>query len=201
MTHCLESMIYAPVKLYSTEVKFIEEKVMGTFFPWYYIENQTFNESKNYLEESIRQFISYTNPPYLSHILLPRSEDESITNLNRSAKDFSGYYEFFIEIFHRFLADNNQSYSKIYRANLNLTWHNGIGHSEPHVDHSWKHKNFIMYLNSCQGGETIVWPDDFSTSYMIPCQQYHAVSFDAQWHAHRFPEQGNRRVVFVVTYI
>jgi hypothetical protein len=58
-----------------------------------------------------------------------------------------------------------------------------------------------MYLSECQGGETIVWTDDFSTMYEIPPIQYSAVTFKQQYHAHRYPALGTRRLIFVVTYI
>ena len=99
------------------------------------------------------------------------------------------------------MTENSLKYKKIFRANLNLNWYNGDEHTEPHRDHIWPHHNFIMYLNTCEQGQTIIWPDDFSTSYMIPCEQYTAVTFRERWHAHRFPKPGTRRVVFVVTYI
>lgn len=201
MPEFLDSIIYKPVRIFSQEKKYIEDTVLGTYFPWFYIENQTFDNNSDLIPESVRSFVNYTNSPYLSHTLLARSNFENISNKDRPSTDFSRYYEFFIEIFHRFMSDNNQKYSKIYRANLNLSWFNGINHTEPHFDHHWPHKNFIMYLNDCSHGQTIIWPSDFLTSYTIPCKKYYAVAFDSQLHGHRFPAPKERRVVFVVTFI
>lgn len=201
MADFFDSIVYKPVRLYPREEKFIEEIILGTYFPWFYIENQTFDNNLLSMPDAIRSVIKYTNSPYLSHMLLSRALTDNVSHLDRSASDFSKYYEFFMEIFHRFMVDNKKTYSKIFRANLNLSWFNGNLHTEPHYDHDWPHKNFIMYLNDCDNGQTIIWPEDFSASYMISCKKYHAVTFDSQWHGHRFPALGQKRIVFVVTYI
>ena len=191
----------APVNLYPQEREIIETVILGPMFPWYYIGQQTMNKSLDYLPEPIRPYISQVNSPFLSHSLLMRTEDEHVDHTSRPLNQYSNFYEFFIEIFHRFMVENGLKYKKIFRANLNLNWYNGTGDTEPHRDHSWPHYNFIMYLDTCEQGQTIIWPDDFSVSYMIPCEQYTATTFREMWHAHRFPALGTRRVVFVVTYV
>jgi hypothetical protein len=201
MTATLDLITCTPVTVYPREREIIETTILGQMFPWYYIGQQTMNKSLEYLPETIRPYISQINSPFLSHTILRRTEEESVNHIDRPLNHFSEFYEFFIEIFHRYMTENKLKYKKIFRANLNLNWHNGNGHTEPHRDHTWPHCNFIMYLNTCDQGQTIVWPDDFSTSYMIPCEQYTAVTFKEHWHAHRFPAPGTRRVVFVVTYI
>ena len=196
----LDSITCTPVTLYPREREIIETTILGSMFPWYYIGQQTMNKSLDYLPESIRPHMKIINSPFLSHTLLLRTEDENINHSDRPLNHYSNFYEFFIEIFHRFMTENGLKYKKIFRANLNLNWYNGDEHTEPHRDHSWPHHNFIMYLNTCEQGQTVIWPDDFSTSYMIPCEQYTAVTFRERWHAHRFPALGSKRVVFVVTY-
>jgi hypothetical protein len=106
-----------------------------------------------------------------------------------------------MEIFHRFTVENNIKYTNIFRAALNLTWHTGNLHTAPHVDHIWPHKNFIMYLTDCEDSETIIWSSNFLESYYIPCIKYTAVTFNQQWHAHRYPPLKTRRMALVVTYI
>jgi len=200
MTGLLNSIICAPVTLYPQEQEIIETTILGQMFPWYYIGKQTMNKSLDYIPEAVRPHFKIVNPPFLSYSLLMRTEEEHVDHTTRPLNHYSYYYEFFIEIFHRFMVEQGLTYKKIFRANLNLVWYNGTEHSEPHRDHEWPHYNFIMYLNTCNQGQTIIWPDDFSTSYMIPCEQYTAVTFREMWHAHRFPPIGTRRVVFVVTY-
>jgi hypothetical protein len=200
----IDNVVHAPVTVYPSEKAHIENYIMSPLFPWFWQDTQTFDDlnlfNKN-LPTWLQPLLKHSNGPYLSHTLLRRSEDENESHLSRPASDFSGSYEFFIEIFHRFMTEQNIKYSKIFRANLNLNWYNGINHTEPHVDHPWPHCNFIMYLNTCDQGQTILWPDDFGTSFIIPCKQYTAVAFKKQWHGHRYPTAGNKRVVFVVTYI
>lgn len=188
--------IYAPVMLSQQEKDYIEQFVMGPQFPWYWQDYQTLDNLPD-LGEGLKSY----NSAYLSHILLARAEDPSLSHLERPANHFSRSYEFFIEIFHRFMSMNQLKYSKIYRANLNLTWHNPGAHSKPHKDHVFPHNNFIMYLNTCEDAETVVWTDDFSGMIEIPCQQYMAVTFKEMYHAPKFPPPGSKRVVFVVTYI
>jgi hypothetical protein len=196
----LDLITRAAVSVSPREQEIIETVIMGEMFPWFYVGQQTMNKSPEYLPESMRPYMSHINSAFLSHTLLRRTEDESVDHTDRPLNHFGDFYEFFIEIFHRFMIEHGLKYKKIFRANLNLNWHNGSGHTEPHRDHKWPHYNFIMYLNTCKQGQTIVWPNDFSTSYILPCEQYTAVTFPEMWHAHRFPEMCSRRVVFVVTY-
>lgn len=194
-----ENIICSPVTIYKTEHDFIQNVISGSSFPWFYQGSQTFNDVKE--TKNLPAGMTYFNGPYLSHILLRRTEVEETSHLTRSAKDFSEHYEFFIEIFHRWMTEQGLKYTKIFRANLNLNWYNGDMHTEPHLDHSWEHNNFIMYLDTCDNAETLVWDDDFSEMCAIPCVGYTAVSFKSRWHAHKYPPVGQRRLVLVVTYI
>lgn len=189
-------VICAPVLLSQHERKYIEQFVMGPEFPWYWQDFQTLDN----LPDVGKEFKSF-NSPYLSHTLLARADDPSLCHLDRPFNHFSRSYEFFAEIFHRFMSINQINYSNIYRANLNLTWYNPGDHSKPHKDHVFPHNNFIMYLNTCDDAETLVWSDDFSSMVKIPCQQYTAATFKEMYHAPKFPPPGSKRVVFVVTYI
>ena len=193
------TVMHRPVTVYSGEQEFIKNYVLGPNFQWYWQDRQTINDEetvKTSLPEGLRAYTDFYNGPFLSHVLLRRQEEE-----DNPIKDFSTHFEFFIEIFHRFTKEHSIKYKKLYRANLNLTWYNGTQHTAPHLDHNWPHRNFIMYLTTCEQGQTIVWPDDFSTSYMIPCIENTAVTFDAHWHAHRYPVLTQKRLAFIVTYI
>jgi len=189
----------APVMVTARECEFIEQYVLGPHFPWFWQDRQTFNDEEG-IPDELKAYIKCYNGPFLSHTLLHRVEDENVKHTGRPPKDISTHFEFFLEIFHRFMANNNLTYSNIFRANLNLTWHSSHLHSAPHLDHHWPHKNFIMYLTTCDQGQTIIWPDNFLTSYMIPCKKYTAVTFNQHWHAQRYPAQGSKRVVLVITY-
>lgn len=193
-------IIFSPVTIFQREQEFIENYVMGPHFPWFWQDRQTFNDEGD-IPDEVKKYVKSFNGPFLSHTLLHRIEDESVKHTERPPKDISTHFEFFMELFHRFMSENNLKYKNIFRANLNLTWHCSNLHSAPHFDHTWPHKNFIMYLTNCEQGQTIVWPDDFSASYMIPCKKYTAVTFDQHWHAQRYPSLSSKRVVLVITYI
>jgi hypothetical protein len=200
----LSSIVSGPVTVYPQEKEFIEQVVLGAKFPWFWKSSQSFDSEffhNQYIPKWFDSILPHYNSQFFSHTLLRNAENSNDGHQHRGPEDFSVYYEFFIELFHRFIVENNIKYTKIFRANLNFNWHNDITHTEPHLDHSWEHKNFIMYLNTCEDGQTLIWPEDFSATYFVPAIQYTAVTFKQQWHAHRYPAPGSRRVVFVVTYI
>ena len=195
---------HLPVTIYPSEKQVINSVFLGPHFPWFWHEIQTTDPKEVTLAvvpEERRHTIDFYNGPFLSHILLSRTEIETVKHTDRPGTDINKYWEFFLEIFHRFMTENNLKYTNIFRANLNLTWYNGDSYTAPHLDHTWPHYNFIMYLTECAGGETVVWTDDFSTVYEIPPVQYSAVTFKQHYHAHKYPMLGTRRLVFVVTYI
>ena len=196
----LPDVIESPVRLNENQVSFIQDVILSVKFPWFYIPQQTFYDNPTFIPEHLRNYIKFVNSPFLGHILLARSNGP-ISQHDRVTREFSEYYEFFFEIFHTWTKDNNIKYNKIFRANLNLTWYNGDLHTEPHLDHEWSHNNFIMYLTDFDEGQTILFSDDFETYYPIEGKKYHAVAFRQRYHAHRFPKIGQRRVVFVVTFI
>ncbi len=194
------TITWAPIRITPREREFIEQYVMGPSFPWFWQNQQTFDDEEG-IPPEVKKYLKWYNGPFLSHTLLHRIEDEHVKHTERPAKDISTHFEFFLELFHRFMSENNLKYSNIFRANLNLTWDCDRSHSAPHLDHTWPHKNFIMYLTTCKNGHTIIWPNDFSTSYLIPCEKYTAVTFNQHWHAQRYPMKGSKRIVLVITYI
>jgi len=197
-------LIHKPVNITQTEDKVISELLSGPYFPWYWQEKQTLNNDETVklaLPAELRETIQFYNGPLMAHSLIYRAENENIKYTERPDKDISPYCGLFMEIFHRFTVENNIKYTNIFRAALNLTWHTGNLHTAPHVDHTWSHKNFIMYLTDCEDSETIIWSSNFLESYYIPCIKYTAAAFDQQWHAHRYPPLKTRRMVLVVTYI
>lgn len=200
----LDQVVHNTVTVHPQEKEFIEKFVLGGNFPWFWKKGQNFRSEffyNKHLPDWFQKHLPHYNPQFFSHSLLPVANNKDQSHKSWSSNEFSPYYEFFMEIFHRFMVDNNLKYSKIYRAALNLNWHNELSHTEPHVDHGWEHSNFIMYLNTCDAGQTLIWPEDFSSTNYIPCVEYTALSFKQQWHAHRFPAPEQRRIVFVVTYI
>lgn len=193
-------ILHSPIEVNLREREFIEKYILGPQFPWFWQDKQTYGDEDD-IPEQMKPFVRSHNGQFLSHTLLFRTEIESVKHSERPSNEVSPHFEFFLELFNRFMVNNNLKYKNIFRANLNLTWHNSNLHTAPHLDHHWPHSNFIMYLTSCDQGQTIIWPDDFSTSYLVPCVQYTAVTFKKHWHAQRYPTTGSRRLVFVLTYI
>jgi hypothetical protein len=199
--HLADSFIYqAPVNINLREQEFIDQVILGTKFPWFWQDRQTFGDEDD-IPEAIKKYTDCYNGQFLSHTLLHRTEIETVKHTERPIHEVSQHFEFFLELFHRCMIENNLKYKNIFRANLNLTWNGSNLHSAPHLDHHWPHNNFIMYLTTCDQAQTIVWPENFSTSYMIPCVKNTAAIFKNQWHAQRYPAPGSRRVVLVITYI
>jgi hypothetical protein len=190
---------YVPVHLTDTQRTFIETNVMGADFPWFWQATQTHDRRPYFWEEHIpeelRPNYEVCNAPFFSHTLMARSFDRE-----QSGTIVSPYYEVFAEIFHKFLRDNGLTCRRVYRMNLNLTTHHSSAHTVPHLDHEYPHNNFIMYLDSCPNAQTLVFDDDFATTNMYEAEQYWAVAFAAQFHAHRYPPPELRRTVLVVTW-
>lgn len=198
------TVTHAPVFVDELEDKVITDVILGDKFPWYWQNYQILDDdetTKNKLPVKLRDHITFHNGPFLGHSLLRRAISETEKYTERPIDHTSIYWRMFLEIFDRFTIENNIKYTNIFRANLNLTWYNSDVHTAPHLDHEWPHNNFIMYLTDCTDGETIIWPDDFSTSYLVKCKKYTAVTFKHQWHAQRYPALGTKRIAFVLTYI
>jgi len=185
----MSQVIQSSVNLAEHHRTFIETQVLGNYFPWYWVGGQTVTVPPSPVPTG-------QNSPYFSHTLLRRPEDRDGT-----ASDRSKYLEPFIEIFHQWSLENNIAYSKILRANLNLNLVSLDGFTVPHVDHDYPHSNFIMYLDDCPDADTIVFSDDFTQYDSYKAIKYTAITFNAQWHAHKYPKPGTRRTVFVLTYI
>lgn len=197
--HANLKILHSPIDVNLREHAYIEQHILGPYFPWFWQEKQTYGD-ENDIPDHIKPHLRSHNGQFLSHTLLFRTEAESVKHNDRPPNEISPLFDFFLELFNRFMMNNNLKYKNIFRANLNLTWHNSNLHTAPHLDHHWPHNNFVMYLTSCNQGQTVIWPNDFSVSYLVPCIQYTAVTFEEQWHAARYPAQGEKRLVFVLTY-
>jgi hypothetical protein len=158
--------------------KHIENVILGNNFPFYY---------------------TYTNGPindhpFLAHIILQRPEFRNYNDFN------STHHKFFIEIFKSFCDKNNIKYSKFFRIAVNLTFKLKQKKSEIHVDHSFEHKQLIIYLNDCdQSAKTILLKNNKIYKKIKP-KKYKGVCFDKCKHYMLYPKT-NARVVVVYTFI
>ena len=107
-------------------------------FPWFFLKKPV---SEKY--------------PCFSHVMVPRYDYKK----NEGYKVNSGYFNFFEKSFRDFCKKNKIKVNRILRASLNLQTYFEPVHGDPHVDHDFKHRNCIMYLNSVTGGSTYVFKE------------------------------------------
>jgi hypothetical protein len=178
-------MIQNTVALTAKQREFIESYVMGDHFPWFRTAYQVGIEHTNHASD-------YVDSAFFSHQLMKRSDTAISGQIN------SPHFEFFAEIFAEWMHSNSQPFQHIYRAAINCVYP-GKGTSTPHLDHSWPHNNWIMYLTTNASAETVLFNPDLTVAHTIPCVQYTAGCFSQQLHAHRYPAT-EQRVVVVFTY-
>jgi hypothetical protein len=192
-------MFYKETKnIYTTEeLNTVNNGILGNDFPWYY------------------QKLSTTEKfPFFSHGLIQRYD-----HLKEEPKSNSDVLPFFTNIFKRFCEQHKIKFNKITRACMNLVVHRADNYenTDPHVDHEFKHKVFMLYLNDAEG-DTKIFNEVYKKSYKGNCvkdvdkkytvlkrirpEQGKAVCWDGKYyHAASFPKPGTRRIVVVFTFI
>jgi len=182
------------------ELKIINEYILSCNFPWYYQLAATKNRF-----------------PFFNHTLINR-----IYNIDKEQPiQNSNIFPFFNEIFIRFCKYHNIKIKKITRACLNLLYpynDNKYLSSDPHIDHEFKHKIFMLYLNTVSG-DTLIYnkkyqykkrsfyiekiKKSFNILKSINPEIGKCVCWDGEYyHAASFPkEEGSRRIVLVLTFI
>lgn len=179
-------------------LKIINDKILGFDFPWFY---QTSSTTYKF--------------PFLSHTLIPRYNEFD----GAEAKVNSEYYDFFYDIFNCFCIRHQIKVKKILRSALNLSVvpFKEFPHTDPHVDHAVPHFTMLMYLNDCEHATTVVFEEqsdgaivehplesvntNFTIAKEIAPVAGKIVVFDGMnFHAHRFVNESERRVVCVFTF-
>lgn len=175
------------------ELNFIDSEILTHRVPWHYEKSSTSDKF-----------------PFFGHIIIPRIENPS-----DEIEINSPLYNFFTKIQKRFCLENNIPFNKLYRQCLNLTFPNEEEYGDPHVDHNFKHKNMIIYLNdNFENGETILFDKKHSLLSKEDCNNYEdirmlkeikpkkgkVVCFDGDiFHTVRWIPKG-RRIIFVSTF-
>jgi hypothetical protein len=120
-----------------------------------------------------------------------------------SGKIVSSYYAPFYDIFKSFCSQNNIKVEKVLRATVNYTlFENGLS-AYPHVDHAFPHFNFVLYLNDCVGGHTLIYgkgEEEGKVIKSIRPEKYKAVIFSGESHAVSEIEPSEQRIVVVFTF-
>lgn len=178
-----------PVELTEHERSEIENYVMSSWFPWYRAPEQTLVPIDPRVANQV------VNAPYFCHTLMRRSEVE-----NHPGEIVSPSYKFFEIIFLRWCITNNIKVNTIYRACLNLVTYAPGEFSVPHVDHTFPHNNWIMYLNDVDRVCTLLFDNNMVPVEEIETKAYTSVAFSQQQHAHQYPKGTDHRFVLVFTW-
>jgi len=154
--------------------------------------------------------------PFLCHTLAHRNDVSAIKN--------SVAYEFFENILIRMCEKHNIPYLNPIRAAVNCTYpDNRYEFWDPHVDNTFNHKVFILYLNDLttkdSSGNTIIFKekysetnfpdicdvendmDKFNIMYEVPPKLGRCVLFDGDhYHTIRPPSNGDMRFICIFNF-
>lgn len=166
-------------------------------------------------------FMNKNNKEFVDHVVLGNSFPfYPRTKILHGSKDYNGFFEhiilnpgdnkmnsqhhpFFESILRSFAEKHKLKYKLLFRAAVNLTYNNGIKDRSPiHVDHSFPHRQLIVYLNDPQDKEAKTFILDKKKKKVlkeITPKQYRGVCFPSFPHYHLMPKFGER-IVFVITF-
>jgi len=176
-------MISKLSNLKTDNYKQLKETVLSFNFPWHWVEGSVINTEVN---------DTYENFGYYSHCFLgsPGGYPGKPLHSIPSSSFLSLAHDVTLEILHH----NNVQPQVIYRLHANCvhpTKTNKPGF--PHTDHSFPHKNLIVYLTDTYGGDTIVEEKTFSG------KEDEVILFSGE-HYH-YPPVEERRIVLVSTFL
>jgi hypothetical protein len=160
--------------------KFINEKILSNFFPFY--RNFTLTSSK---DKNI----------FLSHVLLVRPEER----INKNHIN-SSYFLETLKIILSFLDKFEIKHKEILRMSINYTYNNGVDKCPIHQDHKYSHKQIIIYLNDADPlSKTVILDEKNKILKEITPQKNKGICFDNKPHYHFYPKKGER-IVLVTTF-
>tara|TARA_R110000824_G_scaffold7579_3_gene34319 strand:+ start:1910 stop:2443 length:534 start_codon:yes stop_codon:yes gene_type:complete len=164
--------------LKATEISFIDKEMGGNNFPWYF---QPISTSEKF--------------SFFSHGLIGRYNHKEDMKIN------SSHFDFCNNIFKRFCVKHNIKVNRLLRGCINLTYHHAnYEHADPHIDHSFKHMAFILYLNDCSG-DTLFFKDGNIIKRVHP-KKGKAICYDgSHLHTAAFCDPGEIRKVLIFTFI
>lgn len=191
----ISNVIEHPNFINSADLDFINDSVLSDRFPWYWAERQT-----------------TPGFPFLGHTLLSRDDDIHTSD--------SDVFDFFRGLLDSFCERHEFKINELLRGSLNLTYSFDAIHGDPHVDYRFDYSQCIMYLNTCDAGETIIFDEEYGENeYMediyevgsdkkfteilrIKPEAGKIIHFSGKnYHTHRWCRQGQRRVICVFAFI
>jgi hypothetical protein len=165
------------LKLNDEELSFVDF-VMSSNFPWFYNTNTSFSDRFH----------------YFAHTVLHRNKNELEEGIKNSA-----YSDICLNLFYRFCDENNISVNTIFRATLNLSLYDPAEINDKHIDHTFPHNVFLLYLNDFDNGSTVVYDNEKIIHEFKP-KKFDGIVFPGQPHANRHCDIAQRRIVLVVSF-
>jgi hypothetical protein len=151
---------------------------------------------------------SYNSYSAFSHTIVTRWKEEGKSTWEINSMK---YYNIIKPLFDRFCLVTGIEYKYIYRMALNLTLYSPIEYfAAPHLDHEFRHKVALLYLNNCSG-DTVLFKKELNSSTLhkansliseeITPEAGKMVAFNGQlYHANRPCSLEEYRLVCVITY-
>jgi len=161
----------------------LKKLILSEHFPWFQY-SETLEPGSDLGE--------YDDVPFLSHGFLIRPGVDG----NLYSRSNSEYLNVVQEVFKEICFVNGIEPEVVYRINANYTLPTEKNiPSPPHVDHTYSHKNMLIYLTPTNGGNTIVDGED------VVAEENDIIIFDGSLkHCARPPVTG-KRIVLIITYV
>ena len=157
------------------------QHVISADFPWFYGKEKNYDESPFW---------------FLVHSLMHRNEDlKPVPGTVNSP-----FFDTCVDILKNFCAQHNVEVNTIFRAAFNSTFHSPYGRTRIHTDHDFEHKNFILYVNEFNQGQTCIFDDKQNLLKQVEPELHKAIIFSGEPHAHNFCMPNERRIILVITF-
>lgn len=156
----------------------LKKFIFSDQFPWFRLFNTTFLSNSSDSDDV----------SYFSHTFLQRPEiGNSYSKVNNPNIDD------IVFVIKQIFDFNNIDLNYFIRINANLVTSSNIKkRTNLHEDHSFPHKNFLLYLTN-SGGKTIVNDEEFDP------KEDDSIIFSGE-HCHEIPKK-NDRIVIVATFV
>ena len=168
------------------EYNLLKSEILSMNFLWKYLEHTTSPEDDDvYSNNPVYQHCIVSGVDVNPNFLIPQIESQ--------------YAELVFTIIRQIFDYNNIDYTQIHRCVINqIHYYDGIP-SPPHIDHSFYHKNVLIYLNDFDDGDIGVYDEENHLQRYKPLED-DIVTFDGLYHSVYQPAPKQRRVVIVFTY-
>ena len=161
----------------------LKQTITSSYFPWHWVDSST---------TELHDSTMYESFGYYSHCFLgaPGGADQKILYSHPNSNFLGQVHDVIVEI----LNCNNIYPQVIFRLQANCVHPTKNGKpSVPHRDHTFPHKNILIYLTDTYCGDTIVEGKKYSG------KENSSIVFEGE-HYHLPPNEG-RRVVLVGTFL